>query len=77
MKSKKIIKLNDNDDNLSLGNIFRIIKLNSINPNSFLQSDLFCIIFDCDTIGASTVNNYCTGARGINSNYKNYILKQK
>lgn len=77
MNSKKILKLNDNDDNLSLGNIFRIIKLNAINPNSFLQSDLFCIIFDCDTIGTSTVNNYCTGARGINSTYKNYILKQK
>lgn len=76
MERKKIIKLNDNDNHLSLGNIFRIIKSISINPNSFLQSDLFCIIFNCDSIGASTVNNYCTGIRSINPDYKNYILKQ-
>lgn len=77
MKKKKMIKLNDNDNHLSLGNIFRIIKSISINPNAFLQSDLFCTIFNCDFIGASTVNNYCTGYRGINPDYKNYLLKQK
>lgn len=77
MNKKKIIKLNDNDNHLSLGNIFRIIKSISINPSSFLQSDLFCIIFNCDSVGASTVNNYCTGIRSINPDYKNYILKQK
>ena len=77
MEQKKIIKLNDNDNHLSLGNIFRIIKSISINPNSFLQSDLFCIIFNCDHIGTSTVNNYCTGSRGINPDYKNYILNKK
>ena len=77
MKKKEIIKLNENDNHLSLGNIFRIIKSISINPNAFLQSDLFCIIFNCEFIGASTVNNYCTGYRGINPDYKNYILKKK
>lgn len=77
MKKKEIIKLNENDNHLSLGNIFRIIKSISINPNSFLQSDLFCIIFNCEFIGTSTVNNYCTGYRGINPDYKNYMLKKK
>ena len=77
MKQKKIIKLNENDNHLSLGNIFRIIKSISINPNSFLQSDLFCIIFNLETIGSSTVNNYCTGIRSINPDYKNYILKEQ
>ena len=76
MDKKKIIKLNNNDNHLSLGNIFRIIKSISINPSSFLQSDLFCIIFNCDTIGTSTVNNYCTGIRSIHPDYKNYILKR-
>ncbi len=77
MNTKKIIRLNENDNHLSLGNLFRIIKSVSIDPNSYLQSDLFCILFDCEEVGASTVNNYCTGVRGINPKYKNYILKLK
>lgn len=75
--SKIIIKLNENDNYLSLGNIFRIIKSLSIDPNSFLQTDLFSIIFNCDVVANSTVNNYCTGQRAINSKYKNYILMKK
>ena len=77
MEQKQIVKLNEDENHLSLGNIFRIIKANSISPNSFLQSDLFCIIFNCESIGASTVNNYCTGVRSINTEFKEYVIKQK
>lgn len=77
MPSRTIVRLNDNDNYLSLGNLFRILKSVSINPQSYLQSDLFCILFDCEKIGSSTVNNYCTGIRSINPKYKNIYIKWK
>lgn len=73
---KEYIKLNDNDNHLSLGNLFRIIKEESVMKNSFLQSDLFCILFDISDISDSTVNNYCTGYRSINTIYKEAFLRQ-
>lgn len=74
--SKEYLKLNDNDDHLSLGNLFRIIKEESVMKHSFLQSDLFCILFDVSNISDSTVNNYCTGYRSINTIYKEAFLRQ-
>lgn len=73
MNNKQYIKLNINDNYLSFGNLIRVLKEESYNPNSFLQSDLFCIIFDIPDIADSTVNNYCTGFRAINAIYKNYF----
>lgn len=73
---KNFIRLNTNDNYLSLGNFFRVIKEISINPY-FLQTDLFEIIFNTDNIADSTVNNYCTGLRPINIKYKNYFQKIK
>lgn len=77
MAKKTIIRLNTNDNHLSLGNMFRIIKEESIMKNTFLQSDLFCSIFQIDSIADSTVNNYCTGYRSINTIYKEHILSLK
>lgn len=77
MSQKKFIKLNTNDNYLSLGNIFRIIKEESNTTNVFLQADLFSIIFNTYTIADSTVNNYCTGLRAINPKYKNYFNEMK
>lgn len=77
MAKKEFIRLNINDKYLSLGNFFRIIKEESYNSNRFIQSDLFSIIFDTDEIADSTVNNYCTGLRSINSKYKNYYSELK
>ena len=70
-------QLNTNDNYLSLGNIFRIIKEESNTNNVFLQADLFSIIFNTYTIADSTVNNYCTGLRAINPKYKNYFNEMK
>lgn len=77
MSKKNFIRLNINDNYLSLGNFFRIIKEESNSKNTFLQSDLFCTIFNIDYIADSTVNNYCTGFRAINSSYKSYFLDIK
>lgn len=77
MLRKEFIRLNVNDNYLSLGNLFRIIKEESDSSNNFMQSDLFCIIFDTDEIADSTVNNYCTGLRNINLKYKNYFRELK
>lgn len=77
MRNKDFVRLNVNDNYLSLGNLFRVIKEHSYNSNNFLQSDLFAILFDADEIADSTVNNYCTGLRPINTIYKNYYREIK
>lgn len=74
MEKKNFIRLNINDSYLSFGNVCRIIKEESNCKNTFLQSDLFCILFNIDSIADSTVNNYCTGFRAINTEYKNIFL---
>lgn len=75
---KSYIRMNVDDNQFSLGNMFRIIKECSKNKTSALQSELFCILFDLDNINETTVNNYCVGCRGIGSEYKQiYLNKQK
>ena len=75
---KQYIKLNDNDENLSLGNLFRLIKEMAKNRVSALQGELFCILFSVDTVNDTTINNYCVGCRSIGSDYKQiYITKEK
>ena len=69
---KNFIRLNVNDNYLSLGNFFRVIKEESNNKN-IMQPELFAIIFDTEDFADSTVNNYCTGLRTINTKYKNYF----
>lgn len=74
---KKYIKLNNNDHHLSWGNFTRIIKENTINKSSAMQVEIFCIIFDTHLIGDTTVNNYCTGIRSINDEYKQKYITYK
>ena len=47
---KNFIRLNINDNYLSFGNFFRILKEESNNSASFWQADLFSIIFNTDSI---------------------------
>ena len=77
MSKKNFIRLNTNDNYLSFGNLFRIIKEESNVTNMFLQADLFSIIFNTYNIADSTVNNYCTGLRAINPKYRNYFKEVK
>ena len=71
------IKLNNNDNHLSLGNLFNIIKKISKNKSGAIQTELFCILFNIDNISETTVNNYCTGFRSINSTYKQIYINYK
>ncbi|MBE6161813.1 MAG: sel1 repeat family protein [Firmicutes bacterium] len=73
---KKYIKLNNNDDHLSLGNLFRLIKESSKNKSSAMQSEIFCTLFEVESINDTTVNNYCVGCRGISSEYKQIFLNK-
>ena len=47
---KQYIKMNNNDEHLSLGNLFRIIKDSSRSKVSALQSELFCTLFELESI---------------------------
>ena len=75
---KQYIKMNNNDEHLSLGNLFRIIKDSSRSKVSALHSELFCTLFELESINDTTVNNYCVGCRSIGSSYKQvYLNKEK
>ena len=73
---KKYIRMNNNDNNLSLGNFFRIVKEMAKSKSSAQQKDLFCILFEEDDVNDTTVNNYCVGCRSIGEKYKNYFLEK-
>lgn len=73
---KQFIRLNNNDEHLSIGNLFRLIKELSKNKTSALQSELFCTLFEIETINDTTVNNYCVGCRSIGSDYKQIYLNK-
>ncbi|MDO4283468.1 MAG: tetratricopeptide repeat protein [Clostridia bacterium] len=75
MNKKNYIKLNNTNNHLSIGNIFRIIKDETSNKTNALQSELFYIIFDVEDVSMTTINNYCTGIRPINSHFKEKYLK--
>jgi len=47
---KNYIKMNNTDDQLSLGNLFRVIKDLAKNKSSALQTEIFCILFDLENI---------------------------
>ncbi len=74
---KTYIKLNCDDEHLSLGNLFRIIKDLSKNKTKALQTDLFCLLFDIYDINDTTVNNYCVGIRSIGDKYKQIFIDKR
>lgn len=74
---KKYIKMNDNDKYLSLGNLFRLIKENSKNRTSALQTEIFCTLFDIESINDTTVNNYCVGCRSIGNEFKQIFISME
>lgn len=74
---KKYIKLNNNNNHLSLGNFCRIIKENSQNKTYANQTNIFCTILNIDSANESTINNYCIGCRSISNNYKELYFNYK
>ena len=74
---RKYVKLNDNYSHLSLGNIIYVIKEESKNKTSAIQSEVFCAIFNLDYVNESTINNYCIGSRSIGDDYKQIYIDFK
>ena len=54
---KNYVKMNNTDDQLSLGNLFRVIKDLAKNKSSALQSEIFCILFDLESIAIYSIPN--------------------
>lgn len=69
--------MNNNVNQLSLGNFIKTIKKYSINKHLASQAEIFCIIFDINYVNESTINNYCIGARCIGDEYKNIYVNLK
>lgn len=74
---KKYIKMNDNDNYLSLGNFCRVFKNISYNKVFTNQTNICMILFSDDTLSDTLINNYCVGYRSINMKYKNKYLEYK
>ncbi len=74
---KSYIKMNNSDDNLSFGNLCRVIKECSSSKTFTSQSEIFSVVFDDDNLSDSTINNYCIGYRNIGSKYKKKFQKFK
>lgn len=74
---KKFIKMNDNKDYLSLGNLFNIIKKYSKVSASAMQTEIFCSLFNVSDINKTTVNNYLIGYRAIGLEYKKIYIDLK
>ena len=74
---KTYIKMNDNKNYLSLGNVFRLIKEISRNKSTGVQKEIFCSIFNVNDINTTTVNNYLTGYRPIGVLYKKIYVDLK
>ena len=68
--TKKYIKLNDNNNHLSLGNFCRLIKEQTLDKSYANQTEIFCALFNLGSANDSTVNNYCLGCRSIANDYK-------
>ena len=71
------VKLNNNDNHLSLGNVFNAIKKIAINKTSAIQTEIFCVVFSVDNVSDTTVGNYCTGYRAIGNAYKQIYLNYR
>ena len=74
---KKFIKMNDNTNYLSLGNLVNIIKKYSKKKESSNQVQVFCALFNINDINNTTVNNYLIGYRPIGLEYKKVFEELK
>lgn len=73
---RTIIKMNVNENHLSLGILLKYIKEISKNKSSALQTELFAIIYEVNNVNDTTVNNYCVGIRSIKDDYRQNIINK-
>lgn len=73
----KYVRMNNNQKNLSLGNLCRIIKEQSLNKSFAGQPEVFYAVFGVDNVSDSTINNYCIGYRTIGTEFKQIYVDRK
>lgn len=74
---KNFIKMNNNQNQLSLGNLCRIIKELAQNKSFANQTEVFYTLFDVDDVSDSTINNYCIGYRSIGNEFRQKYITYK
>ena len=74
---KNFIKMNNTENQLSLGNFCRIIKQIAQNKSFANQTEVFYTIFGIDNVSDSTINNYCIGYRSIGTEFRQIYIKRK
>ena len=75
---KNFIKMNNNQNQLSLGNFCKIVKELAQNKSFANQTEIFYTLFNVDDVSDSTVNNYCIGYRAIGTEFRQkYIVYKK
>ena len=74
---KKFIKMNNNQNQLSLGNFCKNIKELAKNKSVGNQTEVFYCLFNVDDVSDSTVNNYCIGYRAIGSEFRQKYISYK
>ncbi len=74
---KNFIKMNNNQNQLSLGNFCKIMKELAQNKSFASQTEIFYNLFDVDNVSDSTINNYCIGYRAIGSEFRQKYITYK
>ena len=75
--NKNFIKMNNNQNQLSLGNLCKIIKELAQNKSFANQTEVFYCLFDVDDVSDSTINNYCIGYRAIGTPFRQKYITYK
>ena len=74
---KNFIKMNNNQNQLSLGNFCRIVKEIAQNKSFANQTEVFYTLFNVDDVSDSTINNYCIGYRAIGTEFRQKYITYK
>ena len=74
---KNFIKMNNNQNQLSLGNFCKTVKELAQNKSFANQTEIFYCLFNVDNISDSTINNYCIGYRAIGSEFRQKYITYK
>ena len=74
---KNFIKMNNNQNQLSLGNLCKSIKNLAQNKSFASQTEIFYSLFGVDDVSDSTINNYCIGYRAIGTEFRQKYISYK
>lgn len=69
--------MNNNQNQLSLGNFCKTVKELAQNKSFANQTEIFYCLFNVDNVSDSTVNNYCIGYRAIGTEFRQKYIAYK